>query len=73
MRELEADTKYKGKVQFTIVPPTKEGFKEEVAAFDMGSHGLVALDPEGKTVTKLPGHEFKKADIEKAIVTLLAG
>ena len=71
MRELEAEKTYEGKVQFTIIPNTKEGFKEEVASLDIGSHGLVGFDPEGKVVTKIEGHSFSRAEIVAAIQTLL--
>ena len=46
MRELEKEKTYAGKVQFTIVPSTKEGFVTEVKGFDIGSHGLVGFDQD---------------------------
>ena len=73
MRELEEEKTYAGKVRFTIVPSTKKGFKTEVEGFDIGSHGLVGFDPKGKVATKIKGHEFGKAEIVKAIKTLLGG
>ena len=71
MRELEKEKTYAGKVQFTIVPSTKEGFVTEVKGFDIGSHGLVGFDPQGRVATKITGHEFGKAEIVAAIKTLL--
>ena len=71
MRELEAEKTYEGKILFSIVPHTKAGFADEVASFDIGNHGLVGFDPQGKVGTKIPGHEFGKAEIVKAIKTLL--
>ena len=70
VRELDEEEKYEGKVQFTLVPHTQEGFKEEVASFDIGSHGLVGFDSDGKPVTKIEGHQFRKDEIVQAIETL---
>ena len=67
VRELDEEEKYEGKVQFTLVPHTQEGFKEEVASFDIGSHGLVGFD---SPVTKIEGHQFGKDEIVQAIETL---
>ena len=71
MRELEKEKTYEGQIQFTIVPNTKAGFKEEVASFDIGSHGLVAFNPKGGVSSKIPGHKFGKSEIVAAISTLL--
>ena len=71
VRELEAEKNYAEKIQFTIVPNTKDGFAAEVANFDIGTHGLVGFDPQGKVGTKIAGHEFGKAEIVKAIKALL--
>lgn len=71
MRELEAEGTYAGKVQFTIVPNTKAGFEAEVAAFDMGNHGLVAFDAKGAVAQKIGGHSFGKAEIVAALDALL--
>lgn len=71
MRELEKDTKYEGKVRFTVKAVQENS--DEVKAFDIGSHGLVGLTSDGKLATKIPGHNFGKGEIIQAIDTLLAG
>ena len=71
VRELENEKTYEGKVQFTLVPHTQEGFDEEVAQWDIGSHGLVGLNPSGKAVTKIEGHSFGKDEIVRAVEDLL--
>lgn len=71
VRELETDEQYKDKVQFTLVPHTKEGFDAEVASFNIGSHGLVGINAEGKTVAEIEGHEFGKDEIVAAIDKVL--
>ena len=35
------------------------------------SHGMVALDADGKLVAKLPGHNFTKEDIETKLLAKL--
>lgn len=72
MRALEAAKTYEGKIQFTIVPNTKEGFADEVAGFDMGNHGMVAFDSKGEVASKIGGHSFGETEIVGAITALLA-
>ncbi len=72
MRELETVKKYQGKIRFNIVPISK-AVEQEVKSFDIGDHGLVGLDSEGKMAAKIPGHNFGKGEIIQAIDTLLAG
>lgn len=72
MRELEAEKTYSGKVKFTIVPNTQEGFAEEVASFDMGNHGLVGFDSQGAVASKIGGHNFGRTEIVGVIDKLLA-
>jgi hypothetical protein len=66
VRELEAE--YEGRFKFEIIPP-EETLKraEELGLYDLGSHGLVVLDPKGKELAHLPGHEFGRAEIEAAM------
>jgi len=71
VRELEKEKTYEGRIQFTIVPHTHEGFAAEVESFDIGNHGLVAFDGQGQVATKIAGHNFGKPQIVAAIQTLL--
>ena len=71
MRALEAEKTYAGKINFTIVPNTKEGFAAEVATFEMGNHGLVAFDAKGSVSSKIGGHSFGREEIVAAIKSVL--
>ena len=70
VRELEAE--YEGQFKFEIIPP-EETLKraEELGLYDLGSHGLVVLDAEGKELAHLPGHQFGRAEIEAAMQAAL--
>ena len=72
VRELEKAQAYQGKINFNIIPNTQEGFKEEVASFDIGNHGLVAFDPDGKVAEKIAGHSFGKSEITEVAKKVLA-
>lgn len=66
MSELE--TEYEGQVVFVIVPAEETVQRsEEIAAYGLGSHGLVVFDAEGVPRAELPGHSFGKAEIVAAI------
>lgn len=57
-----------------MVPRGKRGdpIREEIAAFDIGSHGLVALRPGGELSGKIPGHQFGKPEVMAVLQALLA-
>jgi hypothetical protein len=61
VRELEPS--YQGRVRLEVVEVTTQAVKDEVARYDVGSHGLVALDATGAVVGKIPGHAFGKDQI----------
>jgi hypothetical protein len=67
VRELEKE--YEGQFKFEIIPP-EETLKraEELGLYDLGSHGLVVLAPDGKELAHLPGHQFGRAEIEAAML-----
>jgi hypothetical protein len=62
------EPKYKDYVKFTIVDMTeKPDSKAEVKGFDLGTHGLVALNAAGEKVDSLPGHNFGQREIVNMI------
>ena len=72
MRELQ--TEYEGQVEFVIVPAEETATRaEEIASYELGSHGLVVFDAEGEPRASLPGHSFGKSEILAAIVKVQAG
>lgn len=38
--------------------------RAEIAGYELGTHGLVVLDAAGKVMSKIPGHDFGKTEIE---------
>lgn len=71
VRELEPE--YSGKVRFRVIPIKGDAEREEVKSFDIGTHGLVGLTPEGEVRVKIPGHEFGKPEIQEKTDELLSG
>lgn len=66
MRELQAE--YEGQVRFVIVSAEDTATKaEEIAGYELGSHGLVAFDTDGVPQASLPGHNFGRKEIVAAI------
>ena len=71
MSELDESGKYDDQVTFTIVPAEEDGFAADIQDYDLGTHGLVALDASGEARATLPGHKFGKTEIEEAIAKAL--
>lgn len=70
----ELAVEYEGRVRFNIVSAeetAKRGDEIELYGFTEQLHGLVALDPSGAPVAKLPGHMFGKDEIREAIEATL--
>ena len=66
VRELEPE--YEEVITFTIVSAEDTATKgEEIEELELGSHGLVAVAPDGEVVYTIPGHAFGKPEIEEAI------
>lgn len=49
------------------------GAKLEEYGFSEQKHGLVIFDAAGEAVVKMPGHNFKKSEIEEGLKDVLEG
>ncbi|MEX1025100.1 MAG: hypothetical protein WD226_08485 [Planctomycetota bacterium] len=73
MSELEQE--YGEQVDFVIVPAEETalcGDDIEAFGFTELKHGLVIFDGEGRTAATLAGHQFGRAEIERALTGVLA-
>ena len=70
VRKLEREGSYKGEVRFEVIA-VEDRHKAEIKPFDIGSHGLVGLDSEGRAKVKIPSHNFGRTEIIAKIETLL--
>jgi len=72
VRELEEE--YGDRVDFVVVPAAETALRAdeiELYGFTDLKHGLVAFDGEGHPEVKLPGHQFGRDEIEKAVREVL--
>ena len=72
MSELEGE--YGDRVDFVVVPPAETAQRSdeiEMFGFTDLKHGLVAFDVEGNAEVKIPGHQFGRDEIEKAVQEVL--
>jgi hypothetical protein len=69
----ELRTEYAGRVRFVVVQPEQTLSGEDVARYELGTHGLVAFDADGKVFGTLPGHDFGRAEIEALVRRMLEG
>lgn len=72
----ELETQYADQAKFVIVSPeeTQAAVAElEEFGFSDQKHGLVIFDAAGEAVVKMPGHNFKKPEIEKGLKDVLEG
>jgi len=73
VRELEPQ--YVGRVDFVVIPAAETAKRfDEIEAFGFKDlkHGLVGFTSRGEPLVKLPGHNFGRPEIAKAIEALLA-
>ena len=71
MSDLRAE--YEGRVVFVVVEPEQALAGDDVARYDLGTHGLVAFDGDGQVVTTIAGHDFGREEIEAVIDQVLGG
>lgn len=71
MRELE--TEHEGQITFSIVQTAGQEAESGVEAYDVGNHGLVVFDAAGEVVKTIPGHNFKREELDAVCAELLAG
>lgn len=45
--------------------------RQEIADFELGDHGLVALDAAGQVSGKIPGHQFGRDQIVEQVKKVL--
>lgn len=69
VRELSKS--HSDRVRFRIVLRKGDAVKKEIEGFDIGTHGLIALDADDNPVDKIPGHDFAAPEIEARIRNLL--
>lgn len=67
----ELRTEYEGQVVFVVVQPEQTLIGDDVARYGLGTHGLVAFDPDGKVIATIPGHDFGRPEIEAVIQKVL--
>ena len=70
----ELQTEYPDQANFNIIPASetaKRGDEIKAFGFEALKHGLVVFDAKGEPVSKLPGHNFGKAEIENALQAAL--
>ena len=72
MRELQ--TEYEDRVFFNVLPAEATGLQAEAllaVGFAELKHGLIAYDAQGRIATTLPGHQYGKPEVEKALLGIL--
>ena len=72
MRELEKE--YGDRVDFVVVSAEETARRtDEIERFGFTDlkHGLVAFDAEGNPEVKIPGHQFGREEIERAVQDVL--
>jgi len=62
---------YEGKVKFEVIDVSTQEHKDAIKGYDLGTHGLVGLSPDGNLKVKIPGHEFGKDEITAKVKELL--
>lgn len=70
----ELEEVYGDRVRFQVVPAEETAKRaDEIAAYGFTElrHGLVALDPDGEVIVRIPGHDFGKPEVELAVLSLL--
>lgn len=65
------EDEYAGRVTFQLIPAKADGFKEDVARYELETHGLVGFDAAGEVVVTLPGHNFGREEIVAAVERVL--
>ena len=69
LSEIQKDGKYNDGFEFKTIDMKAPGGAEAAAKYDWEGlkHGLVILNPDGSTHTKIPGHNYEKKDIVAAL------
>lgn len=70
------EQEYEGRVAFTVHVPEigPDGELQTIEEYpQVGTHGIVALNPDGTVAEFIEGHAFGRPEIEAMVERLLAG
>ena len=71
MSELQKE--HEGQITFSVIQTAGQEAESGVEDYDVGNHGLVVFDADGKVLQTIPGYDLEKVELSEICDDLLAG